>query len=170
MKRLHAWATSKGRLSWTLLGCVLLLAACATPPQAVQPGEQAWIGRLSLRVDTEPVQLMSGGFDLRGTPAAGTLLLTSPLGNVVASVSWDPTQAEWRQGDRALRKRDLETLAHELGATALPVTALFAWLEGQEQTADGWVADLSRQSEGRITARRTQPLPTAELRVILQRP
>lgn len=170
MSRLHPWTTARWRLCWGLLGSVLLMAACATPPQPVQPGEQAWIGRLSLRVDTEPVQLMSGGFDLRGTPATGTLLLTSPLGNVVASVNWDPAQAEWRQGDRAVRKHNLEALAHELGATALPVTALFAWLEGLDQAADGWVADLSRQSEGRITARRTHPLPTAELRVILQQP
>jgi outer membrane lipoprotein LolB len=32
----------------------------------------------------------------------------------------------------------------------------------------GWQADLTRQAEGRITARRSAPLPTAELRVVFQ--
>jgi outer membrane lipoprotein LolB len=47
---------------------------------------------------------------------------------------------------------------------------LFAWLKGQQPTTPGWNADVSRISEGRLIARRLMPLPTAELRVVLDRP
>ena len=126
------------------------------------------MGRLALTVHTEPVQSVAAGFDLRGSPDAGSLLLTSPLGNAVARVVWSETDAEWRQGDRVIKKRNLEELTTELGGTALPVAALFAWLNGTALETDGWQADLSRHADGRITARRTHPLPSAELRLVLQ--
>lgn len=151
-----------------LVACAVLLAACATPQRSVLPGEMAWIGRLALTVHTDPAQSVTAGFDLRGSPDAGTLLLTSPLGNAVASVEWSETQAEWRQGDKVIKKRNLDELTTELGGTALPVAALFAWLNGTALETDGWQADLSRHTDGRITARRTHPLPSAELRLILQ--
>lgn len=126
------------------------------------------MGRLALTVHSDPVQSVAAGFDLRGSPDAGSLLLTSPLGNAVARVEWSETAAEWRQGDRVIKKRNLEELTTELGGTALPVAALFAWLNGTALEIDGWQADLSRHAVGRITARRTHPLPSAELRLVMQ--
>lgn len=122
---------------------------------------------MALTVHSEPVQSVSAGFDLRGSPTSGTLLLTSPLGNAVARVEWSETDAQWRQGDKVVKKRSLEELTTELGGTVLPVAALFAWLNGTALEVNGWQADLSRHMDGRITARRTHPLPTAELRLIL---
>lgn len=164
------WVTAlpTQRRHWCLMASTLFLAACATPQSPVLPGESAWIGRLSLTVHSDPVQSVAAGFDLRGSPDSGTLLLTSPLGNAVARVEWSETVAEWRQGDQVIRKRNLEELTTELGGTALPVAALFAWLNGSALKVDGWHADLSRHGEGRITARRTHPLPNADLRLILQ--
>jgi outer membrane lipoprotein LolB len=46
------------------------------------------------------------------------------------------------------------------------VAALFGWLRGDNPASAGWTADLSQQSQGRITARRESPLPTAELRLL----
>ena len=57
-------------------------------------------------------------------------------------------------------------MAQATGA-AVPMSALFAWLRGDNASASGWTADLSRQSEGRITATRSQPAPKAELRIVL---
>lgn len=162
--RLGAWVRGA---AWAFLA--MLMTACATPGQPVsREGESAWAGRLALRVDTEPVQSVSGGFTLQGSPLEGTLLLTSPLGTAVASVNWSAAMAQWRQGDQVITKPSLNELTAELGGTALPVAALFAWLNGQALEADGWAADLSRHAEGRITARRTHPLPSAELRLIVQ--
>jgi outer membrane lipoprotein LolB len=53
--------------------------------------------------------------------------------------------------------------------TDIPVTALFAWLAGDTLQVEGWTADLSERANGRITARRVQPEPQAELRLIIEK-
>lgn len=150
-----------------LVCCVGLLAACATP-RAPVPGQAHWSGRLAVQVASTPPQSFSAGFDLTGSPDAGELALTTPLGNSVATVVWSPGSAELRQGEQTTRRASLDELTTELGGTALPVAALFAWLSGQPHNANGWTADLSRQPEGRITARRIDPAPSAELRIVVQ--
>ncbi|MGE0100240.1 MAG: lipoprotein insertase outer membrane protein LolB [Hydrogenophaga sp.] len=166
------WTRAGARGAWRTgmaLALAALLAACATPPKPVQPGESAWNGRLALSVDSQPPQSFSAGFDLRGSPAAGELQLVSPLGNTLALVVWDHQGAELRQGGQVTRRGSLDELTAELSGTPVPVAALFGWLNGQPgEDVPGWQADLSRQPEGRVTARRTEPLPTAELRVIFQ--
>lgn len=146
---------------------VSLFTACATP-RAPAPGQAHWSGRLAVQVASTPQQSFSAGFDLTGSPDAGQLALTTPLGNTVATVVWSPGAAELRQGEQTTRRAGLDELTTELGGTALPVAALFAWLSGQPQSANGWTADLSRHPEGRITARRTDPAPSAELRIVFQ--
>lgn len=150
-----------------LLAASLLLSACATPSPNTA-GDSSWSGRLALQVDSTPPQSFSAGFDLHGSPQAGELQLTSPLGITLASVHWVPGSAELRQGEQITRRNNLDELTTHLGGTALPVAALFAWLRGQPLDASGWQADLSRLPEGRLTARRTQPLPSAELRIVFQ--
>lgn len=162
-----------GAPGWSVLATLALaaslLSACATPPrEAARPGEAAWNGRLALQIDSQPPQAFSAGFDLRGTPSTGELQLVSPLGNTLAMVVWDDTRAELRQGGQVTRRGSLDELTAELSGTAVPVAALFDWLRGQPGTVPGWQADLARHAEGRITARRTAPLPTAELRVVFQ--
>lgn len=151
-----------------VLSTALLLTACAATRLAPVPGVQSWNGRLALIVDSNPPQSYAAGFDLRGTPAAGELLLISPLGQALANVVWSADGAEMRQGDRITRRASLDELATELGGAAVPVSALFGWLRGEQPKAQGWEADLSRHADGRITARRTQPLPSAELRVVFE--
>ena len=160
------------RTLWRLLalaGVPVLLTACAAPA-ARPPGAQSrvWSGRLALTVHSEPPQSYSAGFELSGSPASGELQLTSPLGNVLALASWSPGGAEWRQGDQVTRRASLDQLAADLGSAPLPVAALFRWLQGQPAETGDWTVDLSRQPEGRIVARRLQPLPTAELRLVFE--
>lgn len=160
------WACSARVL--TALGVAALLGACATPPRTALPGESAWNGRLAVRVDSSPPQSFSAGFDLRGNPGSGSLLLSSPLGNNVATVTWSPAGAELRQGEQVTRRGNLDELTTELGGTALPVAALFDWLRGIPTESSGWQADLSRHTEGRVTARRVAPPPGAELRLVFE--
>lgn len=164
MSASYAWLATR-RLA--LVGCGVLLTACATP-RAPIPGQAHWSGRLAVQVASTPPQSFSAGFDLTGSPEAGELALTTPLGNTVATVVWTPGSAELRQGEQTTRRASLDELTTELGGTALPVSALFAWLSGQPHDTNGWTADLSRQPEGRITARRTDPAPSAELRIVFQ--
>ncbi|TNF61771.1 MAG: outer membrane lipoprotein LolB [Burkholderiales bacterium] len=144
----------------------LVLAGCAAPARLPPADGAGWHGRLALQVDSDPPQAYSGGFELRGSPVAGELQLSSPLGQTLAQVRWDPSGAELRQGQRLTRRGSLEDLTQDLSGTALPVAAMFDWLAGRDTRADGWEADLSRHAEGRITARRIQPPPSAQLRLI----
>lgn len=146
----------------------MFLAGCAAPKAITAPDVDAWNGRLALRVDSDPPQSYSAGFDLHGTTQNGELLLATPLGTTLATVKWAPGRAEMTQGDQVTRRNSLEALSAELGGTAVPVAALFSWLKGQPAGIDGWQVDLSRHAEGRVTARRIQPLPTAELRLVFQ--
>jgi outer membrane lipoprotein LolB len=158
---------ARGRLA--LLGAVALtLAGCATSHPGTPRDASFWSGRLALTVHSEPPQSYSAGFELRGAPTAGELQLTSPLGTVLASVHWSAQGAELRQGSQLTRSASLDELTADVGGTPLPVAALFGWLQGQATEADGWTADLSRHTDGRVVARRLQPLPTAELRLVFQ--
>jgi len=151
-----------------LVTSLVLLAGCAAPKMQTAPGVDSWNGRLALSVDSSPPQSYAAGFDLHGTPQAGELLLATPIGTTLATVSWAPGRAEMVQGDQITRRHSLNELSTDIGGTAVPVAALFDWLKGQATEVDGWQADLSRHAEGRITARRTVPLPAAELRLIFQ--
>ena len=151
---------------------MLLIAGCATPaaPAAsFDPERNEWSGRLGLTVAAEPPQSFSASFHLSGSAEAGELTLTSPLGNILAAMQWQPGEALLRQGEQTRRYESLDTLAQEATGTPLPVRALFGWLRGQPQSVPGWRADLSRLPEGRLSAQRLMPLPTAELRVVLDR-
>lgn len=156
-------------MKWAaLLVSAALLSACATSQRALQPGEEVWSGRLGMTVQSDPPRSFSAGFDLRGSPDAGELQLTTPLGTSLATVVWSPGSAEMRQGGQVTRRGSLDELTTELSGTPVPVTALFGWLRGRPGEVPGWQADLTRQPEGRITARRISPAPMAELRVVVQ--
>lgn len=163
--------TLRTRRTW--LQAVLLsamLAGCASPPRAPLEagGETVWSGRLALKVSSARPQSFAAGFELRGSAQAGELLLTSPLGQTLAQVVWSPAGAELRQGDQVTRRGNLDELTTELTGTAVPVQALFDWLRGAGTEAAGWQADLAAFGDGRIQAQRRQPLPEAELRIIVR--
>ena len=154
-----------------LAPALALLQACAVAPApadaAAQPNQ--WSGRLGLLVASEPPQSFHAGFQLSGNAQAGELSLNSPLGSTLAVMQWQPGQTVLRQGEQTRRYDSLEALAQEVTGAAIPVRALFGWLNGMPQAVEGWEADLSRLPDGRLVARRLMPLPTAELRVVLER-
>ncbi|MDO5623574.1 MAG: lipoprotein insertase outer membrane protein LolB [Pseudomonadota bacterium] len=160
------------RRSACALLAALLIAGCASPGKdrpVSDPEAHFWTGRLALTVAAEPPEAFSAGFTLSGSADAGELSLTSPLGNTLALLQWQPGQTLLRQGERTQAFDSLEQLAAQLTGTPLPVRALFGWLHGQSQAVEGWQADLDRLPDGRLIARRLMPLPTAELRVVLDR-
>lgn len=154
---------------------LLLLAGCATPRTsrnaAVQTSSSSsWSGRLSLRVDDTASQSFAALFDLNGTPERGTLSLTSPIGSTLADLSWTPTEALLRSGGQTRRYESVDALVTAATGAAVPVRALFAWLDGRDEDVTGWRPDLSRIADGRLNAVRETPSPRAELRVIFDRP
>lgn len=151
----------------------ILIAGCARPASDTALKvlrNDFWTGRISLNVKSEPQQSFSAGFELKGRSERGELTLISPLGNVLGVLRWAPGEAELDSGNRNIQRFDsVDALMAQATGAAVPLGALFAWLQGDNATASGWSADLSRHGEGRIAATRTQPSPQADLRVVLDR-
>lgn len=145
-----------------------LLAGCASPaPRPADAAEAFWSGRLALQVQSEPVQAYHASFELSGRPESGQLRLVSPLGTTLAHIQWSPQGATLTQGGQVSLHASVEEMAANLGGAAIPVSALFDWLQGRATDIPGWEADLSARVDGRISARRTAPPPAASLRIIL---
>jgi len=151
----------------------IFVASCARIPALKELNDlqtEAWTGRISLKVQDEPPQSFSGGFALRGQASRGDLTLLSPLGTVVGILRWSPGHAELDSGNGKVRYfGSVDELTREATGSAIPLEALFSWLQGRPANLGGWTADLSRHAEGRIVAQRLRPAPQAELRVLMER-
>ena len=84
-------------------------------------------------------------------------------------MAWSADSARLRSGGEERRYDSIEALASEVTGAPIPVRALFDWLAGRPTAADGWQADLTRLVEGRLLARREQPVPAAELRLVFEK-
>ena len=146
-----------------------LLSACAslTPPHT--QGSQMLSGRLSLRVDADPVRALSATFELSGNAQSGALVLSSPLGATLAQARWVPGEAVLETPGARARYPDLDTLAEQALGERVPLAALFDWLRGKPWTDApseslpggepgftqmGWRVGLARYSEGWVEAKR----------------
>ncbi len=157
--------------------CAGLLAACASAP----PGAEVLAGRMSVRVEADPVRQFSSGFELQGHAQAGQLGLIGPLGTLVAQARWAQGRATLTtsEGERVFDSLN-ELTAQTLGEP-LPLAALIDWLRGKPWAVAGWAAhadglagfvqlgwhiDLSQFANGHVLARRLDP-PTVIVRIKL---
>ncbi|PKO63092.1 MAG: hypothetical protein CVU24_00920 [Betaproteobacteria bacterium HGW-Betaproteobacteria-18] len=161
----------------SLLLCLLtlfFLVGCAALTRL--PGESitqiaSWSGRLSVRVEaTESLasQAFSSTFELQGKPEQGQLHFYTPLGSTAAAIVWTPVQALLQSGTQTQTFNNIAELIERVLGTPVPVSALFAWLAGDQISLDGWQVDQSQFDHGKITARRISPAPQAEIRVVLE--
>jgi outer membrane lipoprotein LolB len=70
-------------------------------------------------------------------------------------------------GNQRTRFSSVDALLAQATGTAVPLHALFDWLAGKNTSLDGWTADLDQRSLGRINAKRVQPAPQTDLRIVL---
>jgi outer membrane lipoprotein LolB len=150
---------------------LLLLAGCANSPRVVNtPGQPVtqWSGRLALRIDADPVQSFSAGFELKGNAQSGELSLYSPLGATIAQMAWTPGDARLRWDGKERSFDSMDALTLQATGTELPVASIFHWLAGDNVSTLGWQADLRELPRGRLVARRNAPLPNVEMRLVLE--
>ncbi len=154
-----------------LLTTSFFVAGCAGIPSAVtsnNPQTPAWNGRMAIKVEDRPLQSFSTSFELKGGAQTGELNLISPLGSTMARLTWNAEKASLHTPNSTQDFTSLTDLMVSATGSAIPVTALFDWLAGIPTPIEGWQVDLSRQSEGRLLARRANP--ATELRVVLDQP
>ena len=118
----------------------LLIAGCASVEPAVPvAGGDAFAGRLSVRVEpagSAPARSLAAAFDLRGSPAAGTLGLSTPLGSMLAEARWHPGAVVLVTPQGTRRFADLDALTREV-----------LWIAGQtEEARKVWREGRSRDS------------------------
>lgn len=167
----HPGIPSRRAILLTLIASAAL-TACGVPPLQRAPVEAGatWQGRLAVRVDATPTQAFAADFELTGSADQGQLLLLSPLGTAVARLRWTPGLALLeRPGTPDARYDNLPDLARAATGVDLPVRQLFDWLGGKPAPAPGWEVDLGAVETGRVNARRLEPEPTAEVRILLTR-
>jgi outer membrane lipoprotein LolB len=161
------------RIWWLSLLLGALLAGCATPSRTAKPlnVEQItppeWQGRISVQVQGDQPSSMSASFVLRGDAKHGELDLYSPLGTTLGALQWTPQLVQLRDGGKHQYFNSLAELTEKATGAALPVEAIFSWLQGQPIQATGWQADLSKLPDGALSARRTDPAPEVTLRIKL---
>jgi outer membrane lipoprotein LolB len=177
----QAGLVRRTHLGLALAAAIFLIAGCASNPRASgpihlknadSPAPSVWAGRISLQVQSPSegvaAQSFAASFELTGQPERGELTLISPLGSVLGVMRWTPDSAVLDSGNGKLQRfSSVESFLAQTTGAAVPMTALFSWLNGRAQDVAGWTADLSRHSEGRVAARRTEPAPQADLRVVL---
>jgi outer membrane lipoprotein LolB len=152
------------------LFATFLIAGCAHKlyPNGLNDTEKRlWTGRISLQIQSEPVQAFFAGFELRGLTERGELLLTSPIGNVLGIMRWSPGEAVLESGNQIKRFPSVDSLLEQTTGAAIPIAALFDWLRGENTHLNGWSADLSGLDNGRIVATRVEPTPQTRLRIVL---
>lgn len=183
-----------------LAAASLWLTGCGTVPKS-SPSAQAGpagpaeaprlTGRFGLVVPAgaggQPRgQSVNANFELLGDARRGQLEMSTPMGSLVARVSWEPGFAFLRTPEVERSYDDVDALTQELLGEALPVQALFDWLQGRPWSRApvarsdtqgfeqlGWQVDLRRFGDRLISARRLSPAsaePLATLRLKLDEP
>ena len=163
---------------------ILFIASCAYPTRARDQNDSEisqWRGRLALRVAPDgpaaqgesgaqpQAQSFSASFELTGNAETGSLLLFSPIGTTVAALNWTPQTASLGANGETRPFGSLAELLKQATGTEIPVASLFAWLAGDNAATPGWLADLSQHAQGRVVARRSDPLPAVELRLVIEK-
>ncbi|MDY0747915.1 outer membrane lipoprotein LolB [Paucibacter sp. R3-3] len=168
----------------SLLMACAMLAGCASlkhQQREASEGDLHLSGRLSVQVAGVAGGKASGGngaFELSGQPTAGQLELSTPLGSLVARAVWRDGDVRLQTPEDERRFDDLDALTREMLGEAIPVAALFDWLQGKPwsqaaHTAQGtgfeqlgWQIDLSHFGEGLIVAtRKAEPAVTLKARI-----
>jgi outer membrane lipoprotein LolB len=122
---------------------------------------------MAVKIHSEPAQLFSANFELRGSAQAGMLAFTTPLGSTLAQLRWDPAGAALLGAGAPQNFDSLASLTRQVAGTELPVEGLFAWLGGEARPVQGWQPDLGGVSDGRLVAHRLSPEPRVDLTIIL---
>jgi outer membrane lipoprotein LolB len=179
-----------------VLAAAALLPGCAsTPPPLAGP---VLAGRIAVRSEAAPghdARSASGQFELRGGPEHGQLVLTSPIGTVVARARWSGPAAglaraagaadiELEANGGTRRFDNFDDMTEAALGQSLPLAAMFDWLAGRPWPhapavfdADraafeqlGWRVDRSRyESDGLVAADRPLPPPALHVRVKIDR-
>ena len=133
-------------------------------------GGHAYSGRISITIQSGPMQHMTAEFELQGDARNGELKLYGPFGGLFAVLQWAPDRAVLIEGERRRSVRSIDWLIERVTGAPLPVALIFDWLAGRQVRNDDWSVAPRDNLQAPLRATRLQPLPRIELVVALKRP
>ena len=95
--------------------------------------------------------------------------LSTAVGTTLARMSWSAQEALLQTGTTVRAYPSLRELTLTALGADLPFEVLIQWLRGVSAAKDGWQSDLREFETGRISAKRHNPEPTVDLKIILDR-
>lgn len=152
--------------AWALASGSVLVGCASTQPPILRTDQ--WSGRLVLHIHDTPPQRHSATFELLGNAVNGELTLLNPFGTTVAQARWAPGLAQLQQGSQTQSFASMPSLLEATTGAALPLDAVFDWLQGIATHTPGWDVDLTQHAQGRIRASRNMPQPPVQLLIVLQ--
>jgi outer membrane lipoprotein LolB len=178
-------ARAASLLAWVV--ATFAVSGCAT----VAPGDRLAgdliSGRISIRVEATAdaaSRALNAAFELEGDAQVGKLNLASPLGTMLAQVTWAPGRAVLVTPQERSAYADLDSLTEKLLGESVPVGALFDWLRGRPWPAAqsqlntgpaepgfrqlGWQVDLAKFDDALVSATRDRA-PVVTVRAKLDR-
>lgn len=147
----------------------VMLGCAATPPNTDGAAQQVFRGRMGIKVQGQPDNSWSAGFQLTGSADAGQMRLVSPIGTTLALARWAPQEASIERGQTIQRYSDASAMVRELLGADFQMTQLWAWLERKPLRVPGWdlQTTLRPDQSQLLVAHKAQPEPAITLRVIL---
>ncbi|MDR3427660.1 MULTISPECIES: lipoprotein insertase outer membrane protein LolB [Silvimonas] len=116
-----------------LIGAVLLLAGCATPPAAPKAGELVATGRVAVKV---PNDSQMANFTWRDDGQQAALDLGTPLGQTVARLTFTADSAKLQDSSgKETVAQSAEDLLQQRTGWNLPVQGMRWWLRGKPDPA-----------------------------------
>lgn len=156
-----------------------MMAGCASLSAPGADAGDSISGRLSVQVEGDAERSFNAAFELAGSPSAGSLSLSTPLGTQVARAQWTAEEVRLRSRGSERIYSDLDSLSEDALGERVPLAALFDWLRGRAWPGApsraqpqgfaqlGWDIDLSRYREGWVRAERREPAPLVTVRAKL---
>lgn len=169
------WISPRRWLAGVLL---VLLSGCA----AINPEQYSLLtpptpsavavpvaGRMSLRIDSDPVQSHPLSFSGWLEPQSGQIDWFAVTGQTVAQVWWSPLGASIRSPTQPTQHfSSLSQLSRQLTGTDLPAPAFSDWMRGVLTPVEGWNIEMTSNQPLRIQAQRSQPAPAIRLILLLE--
>ena len=146
-----------------------ILAPMASESAPATAVPRSFAGRLSVVIQTEPVQQMIADFELEGDASQGELRLFGPFGASIAVLQWEPGRALLIEGERRRAVRSIDWLVERVTGAPLPVALIFDWLVGRPVRSDDWEVSPRDNPAEPLRATRLQPLPRIQLVLALRK-
>ena len=144
-----------------------ILAPMASESAPATAVPRSFAGRLSVVIQTEPVQQMIADFELEGDAQQGELRLFGPFGSSIAVLQWEPGRAVLIEVGVVVGEPGQAQILHGFRRDLLQRTEALLVVGAADSKPFGWIGvrDARGSDAGRVAAVRAAAGPGIALRL-----